>query len=161
MHYSTIDVIIKVHIMADPSTQKWTRKMETHFRLLSLLRWVFLLSTLDVMTPIIHRWPDDIIKHNPKIIYCEDIEAWVFQHQNIRTSPTQDEEVRFESIEICIHLSIYHLIKIYYMLFAFQSKNDCSWLLKSQNTDSYDIIELAEETEVSRELSFLFLSSYI
>lgn len=114
------------------------------------------------MTLIIHRWPDDFIKHNPKIIYCEDIEAWVFQHQNIRTSPTQDEEVIFES-NLLLHPSIYHLIKLtqYIILYVFQSKNDCSWLLKSQNTDSYDIIELAEETEVRRELSLLFLSSYI
>jgi len=52
-----------------------------------------------------------------EIVYCEDIESWVFRHEHIRTSLSEDLE------------------------------NDCSWLLKSPETDSYDIIELAEESE--------------
>ena len=52
-----------------------------------------------------------------EIIYCSEIESWVFQHRNIRTSLNEEQE------------------------------NDCSWLLKSPNTESYDLIELAEETE--------------
>ena len=52
-----------------------------------------------------------------EIIYCSEIESWVFQHRNIRTSLNEEQE------------------------------NDCSWLLKSLNTESYDLIELAEETE--------------
>lgn len=52
-----------------------------------------------------------------EIIYCEAIEAWVFMHPDILTSPEEDEA------------------------------HDCGWLLRSANTDSYDIIELAEESE--------------
>ena len=52
-----------------------------------------------------------------EIVYCEDIEAWIFRHELIRTSSERDEE----------------------------HENECSWLLRSPNTDSFDIIELSEE----------------
>eukprot|EP00577_Skeletonema_sp_RCC1716_P005244 CAMPEP_0113387154 /NCGR_PEP_ID=MMETSP0013_2-20120614/8386_1 /TAXON_ID=2843 ORGANISM="Skeletonema costatum, Strain 1716" /NCGR_SAMPLE_ID=MMETSP0013_2 /ASSEMBLY_ACC=CAM_ASM_000158 /LENGTH=769 /DNA_ID=CAMNT_0000270033 /DNA_START=12 /DNA_END=2318 /DNA_ORIENTATION=+ /assembly_acc=CAM_ASM_000158 len=49
-----------------------------------------------------------------EIIYCEDLEAWVFRHKNIRTSLDELEE------------------------------NECSWLLKSPQTESFDLIELGQ-----------------
>lgn len=52
-----------------------------------------------------------------EIIYCADIESWVFRHPNITTALTDDQE------------------------------NECSWLLRSPNTESFDITELAEESE--------------
>mmetsp|Transcript_20385 Transcript_20385/g.58971 ORF Transcript_20385/g.58971 Transcript_20385/m.58971 type:complete len:591 (-) Transcript_20385:139-1911(-) len=53
-----------------------------------------------------------------EIIYCEKIESWVLRHGKIRTSNNTDTP-----------------------------ENECSWLLRSPETDSYDIIELAEERE--------------
>jgi len=49
-----------------------------------------------------------------EIIYCEKLEAWVFRHKNIRTSLDELEE------------------------------NKCSWLLKSPQTESFDLIELGQ-----------------
>ncbi|KAL7531293.1 hypothetical protein ACHAXR_003958, partial [Thalassiosira sp. AJA248-18] len=58
-----------------------------------------------------------------EIVYCEDIESWVFRHDNIRTAPASTEVALAEN------------------------ENECSWLLRSPGTDSYDIIELADENE--------------
>jgi hypothetical protein len=51
-----------------------------------------------------------------EIVYCQDIESWVFRHQDIRTSIAEND-------------------------------NDCGWLLRSPRTDSFDLIELADETD--------------
>ena len=51
-----------------------------------------------------------------ELVYCTDIEAWVFRHELISTSPFREEE-----------------------------ENECGWLLRSPETDSYDVIEVAEK----------------
>lgn len=52
-----------------------------------------------------------------EIVYCQDIESWVFRHKYVTTSSDPDKE------------------------------NECSWLLRSPQTESFDITELAEDTE--------------
>jgi len=52
-----------------------------------------------------------------EIIYCQEIESWVFRHPNITTAEGTENE------------------------------NKCSWLLRSPNTETYDLIELAEESK--------------
>lgn len=64
---------------------------------------------------------DEFAKTIPaEIVYCEDIEAWVFRHPNILTSDTSDEV---------------------------DDENECSWLLRSPSTETFDLTELAEEEE--------------
>jgi len=58
-----------------------------------------------------------------EIIYCEDIEAWVFRHARIRTVPIEEENNADEINE----------------------GNECNWLLRSPETDDFDIISVAEE----------------
>ena len=53
-----------------------------------------------------------------EIVYCQDIESWVFRHQDIKSSIAENE-----------------------------NEHDCGWLLRSPRTDSFDLIELAEETD--------------
>jgi len=48
-----------------------------------------------------------------EIIYCEDIEAWVFMHPNIKTSLDSD------------------------------ASNECQWLLRSEQTEDFDLVELS------------------
>lgn len=55
-----------------------------------------------------------------EIIYCEDLESWVFRHANIFTSHDDQTE-----------------------------ENECSWLLRSPQTESFDIIEVARESDWS------------
>ncbi|KAL9187447.1 hypothetical protein ACHAXT_001550 [Thalassiosira profunda] len=51
-----------------------------------------------------------------EIVYCAELEAWVFRHEMISTSPRDEDE-----------------------------ENECSWLLRSPETESFDIIEVAQE----------------
>jgi len=48
-----------------------------------------------------------------EIIYCEDIEAWVFRHRHITTSLYSD------------------------------ASNECQWLLRSEQTEDFDLVELS------------------
>ncbi|KAL7551942.1 hypothetical protein ACHAWF_015151 [Thalassiosira exigua] len=64
---------------------------------------------------------DRFIKQIPaEIMYCDEIESWVFNHPDIKTSNPKESST---------------------------TENDCSWLLRSPSTDSYDITELAEDEE--------------
>lgn len=54
-----------------------------------------------------------------EIVYCEAIESWVFRHEGIITGNGSGTE----------------------------NENDCSWLLKSHRTESFNLVELAEESE--------------
>lgn len=53
-----------------------------------------------------------------EFMYCEDIEAWVFRHPQIRTKNTA--------------------------VTGGETENECNWLLRSPRTDSFDLIEVAE-----------------
>ena len=82
------------------------------------------------------------------------MEAWVLSHENIKTSPNNELEVRkwFVCIEdiissiICMFFYCQPLIHIVF-LFTNNSdlQNDCSWLLISPQTEEFDIVELAAE----------------
>ncbi|KAL7478407.1 hypothetical protein ACHAW6_004170 [Cyclotella cf. meneghiniana] len=52
-----------------------------------------------------------------EIVYCEDSESWVFRHEKISTTLSKDDD----------------------------EKNECDWLLISPQTESYDLIEMAQE----------------
>jgi len=54
-----------------------------------------------------------------EIVFCEAIDAWVFRHEDISISRNDDDE----------------------------RDNECAWLLYSDETNSFDIIELADENE--------------
>ncbi|EJK53216.1 hypothetical protein THAOC_27398 [Thalassiosira oceanica] len=60
-----------------------------------------------------------------EIMYCEDIEAWVFRHSRIRTMVNVNvKENNTEEKE--------------------KVENECNWLLRSPSTDDFDIISVAE-----------------
>ena len=54
-----------------------------------------------------------------EIMYCQEIDSWVFRHVDIHDSNSSS------------HLN----------------ENNCNWLLKSHRTESFNLIELAEESE--------------
>eukprot|EP00804_Cyclotella_cryptica_P006488 CCRYP_012786-RC/>CCRYP_012786-RC protein AED:0.10 eAED:0.10 QI:1112/0.72/0.91/1/0.81/0.83/12/549/753 len=52
-----------------------------------------------------------------EIVYCEDAESWVFRHEKISTTLSQEDD----------------------------DQNECDWLLLSPQTENYDLIEMAQE----------------
>jgi len=56
-------------------------------------------------------------KKGAEIIYCEKINSWVLRHEWIQTSSPDDSD----------------------------EENECSWLLRSLQTASFDIIEVGQE----------------
>ena len=57
-------------------------------------------------------------------MYCEDIEAWVFRHNHIRTLGSM-ANIKGNSTE------------------DDNEENECHWLLRSPSTDDFDIISVA------------------
>lgn len=58
----------------------------------------------------------------------DDIESWVFRHELISTSPCTYNEQGMCTI-------------------SYEEENECSWLLRSEETDSFDVIEVASERD--------------
>ena len=76
-----------------------------------------------------------------EISYCQEMEAWVFRHDNIRTSFADDNEVSTP------HFVSPSAREVHISPTTLWLQNPCSWLLKTQTTDSYDIIQVAKESQ--------------
>ena len=84
-----------------------------------------------------------------EIIYCKVLESWVFKHDKISTSPQAEyEEVRLAVVPAMGLFSFtFSSCKsnAHTLYSRFTMQNECSWLLKSPETGSYDIIEVGHE----------------
>ena len=79
-----------------------------------------------------------------EIIYCSDIGSWVFWHPNIKTSPPNKPE--YEVSKTIYNYNFYHCLTLHFprlidISCASFIQNDCFWLMKSEATSSFDIIE--------------------
>jgi hypothetical protein len=73
------------------------------------------------------------------VVYCEAIEAWVFRKYKRSRSSHMPNCVQSNSRPNPGHKNITTALTE-----GNNSKNECDWLLRSPNTESYDIIQLAE-----------------
>ncbi|KAL7536191.1 hypothetical protein ACHAXR_006980 [Thalassiosira sp. AJA248-18] len=77
--------------------------------------------------------PEEVVP--AEIRYCEEVGAWIFTHEHIRK--TRDEKV----LQLCPTLSVLTLFPLiqYYHLQINAFKSGCNWLLRSPDTDEYDL----------------------
>ena len=74
------------------------------------------------------------------IMYCESEGAWVFAHDRIRKSLGTDE---------VSELTKHHIFIILYGSQLFLDvKSDCPWLLRSPDTDAFNLLEVSGEWSI-------------